>query len=190
MAVGPQPVEVAPRSTAHIVRKQRHEQNAPAHQFRQWRRGAREIPIDEPVRLSTPIEHVAGIDAVVADDHARFGAAAEPPDGIARRLEILASVVEPAEQTSQGLERLIRLRRIATRVRFTWEIYQDLAPELVEAEDARRVAGAIRPRRSSPVSPSKALNVTWLRCTSNATTIPIETSSSSVDDTTPRDYHA
>src|SRR6266498_2826018 len=46
---------------------------------------------------------------------------------------------------------------------------------------APRVAGTIRPRLTSPDSRSSVLYVICLRCTSNATTIVIGTSSSSVD---------
>src|SRR5262249_55168181 len=41
--------------------------------------------------------------------------------------------------------------------------------------------GTIRPRLTSPDSRSRLLYVIWRRCTSNATTIAIGTSSSSVD---------
>ncbi len=46
---------------------------------------------------------------------------------------------------------------------------------------APRVAGTIRPRLTSPDSRSSVVYVICLRCTSNATTIVIGTSSSSVD---------
>ena len=60
---------------------------------------------------------------------------------------------------------------------------------LLGVNGATPMSGATRPRLTSPVSRSSSLYVIWFRCTSNATTIPIETSSSSVE-TTPRDYHA
>src|SRR4051794_13498686 len=59
-----------------------------------------------------------------------------------------------------------------------------------QARTGSRAAGLIRPRRLSPLPKSSVLKVIWLRCTSNALTIRIGTSSNSTVLTTRVAYHA